>query len=63
MEEITTNVKPGIKTTEFWVSMAAVVFLSLTSIYSDEKWAQLAGVIGTSLVAAGYGFSRTGVKK
>ena len=55
--------KPGIKTTEFWLSMAAAVFLALTSIYSGQEWAQVAGVIGTTLVAMGYGLSRTGVKK
>lgn len=54
--------KPGIKTTEFWLTLAAATFLGLTAVYTDEKWAQLAGVIGTALVAMGYGITRAKAK-
>ena len=55
--------KPGIKTSEFWLSLVTTVLLSLTSVYTDQEWAKVAGIIGAALVAMGYGLSRGAAKK
>ena len=55
--------KPGIKTSEFWLSLLTTVLLSLTSLYAEEEWAKVAGILGASLVAMGYGLSRGAAKK
>lgn len=63
------NVKPAYKTTEFWLSLAAMVVSMLLSsgVLSPEddgqaKVLQILGVISTLLAAMGYTASRTSVK-
>jgi hypothetical protein len=53
--------KPGIKTTEFWLSLAA--FLLSAALASDlipdaGPWAKIAGFCGAALTAAGYSVGR-----
>lgn len=53
--------KPGYKTTEFWLSLAAVlvgVFLASGIIPESGPWAQVIGVISGVLGAMGYSVSR-----
>ena len=58
-------VKPGYKTTEFWLSVAACAlgaFLASGSL-PEENWAmQVAGVVLSGLTALGYTISRFMVK-
>lgn len=54
--------KPGIKTTEFWLSLAATVLCGVAASYADQAWAQVAGVIGAALITMGYGASRAKAK-
>lgn len=55
--------KPGYKTSEFWLSMAAVVVASVISSGIDNPAVlKIAGVIGTVLTAMGYTYSRTKAK-
>jgi hypothetical protein len=56
----------GYKTTEFWMSLAAVVlsFLLASGIIPLESTAdKIIGIIGTVLTALGYTVSRSVVKK
>ncbi len=55
--------RPGIKTTEFWMALAVVVFSSLAAMYAEKEWAQVAGVVGAALASAGYGFARSQAKQ
>ena len=57
-----TTMKPGLKTTEFWLSLAAAVLVGVAGIYSDREWAQVAGVLGTALIAMGYSAARGAAK-
>lgn len=59
----TNTPKPGIKTTEFWLSLAATVFCGIAASYADQTWAQIVGVVGTALVAMGYSATRSKAKK
>ena len=70
MEEDTTvlvePVKPGYKTTEFWLSAVAVLLgLAMASglIPSDSAWDQAVGLVVSALAAMGYTGARAGVKK
>lgn len=57
--------KPGLKTSEFWFSLAAaVVGVLLTSgvFGSGTPAEQVAGIIAAGLAAAGYSVSRGAVK-
>ena len=58
--------KKGYKTSEFWLSSAALVigaFLASGAV-ADSHWAvKLAGVVMSALAAAGYTYSRTRVKE
>ena len=58
-------VKPGYKTTEFWLSAAAtVVGLAIASgiVPTSGTWPQIVGLVTGVLGALGYTVSRTAVK-
>ena len=57
--------KPGYKTTEFWLSAAAQVVSAIlaSGAVSGPAWLQLLGVAGTILNALGYTVTRGSVKK
>lgn len=56
--------KPGIKTTEFWLALIAMVFVNLPQVFVTDppQWVLVAGLIGSALIAAGYGVSRAVAK-
>lgn len=59
--------RPGIRTTEFWLSFASVALIqwSVTRFPEGSPFAPLApfaGVIGQALIAMGYSLSRSKVK-
>ena len=59
------TVKPGYKTTEFWLSAAAtVVGLAIASgiVPTSGTWPQIVGLVTGVLGALGYTVSRTAVK-
>lgn len=59
------EIKPGWKTTEFWLTVAAqVVGMLLASgvVHDGSGFAQALGVAATALAAAGYSVSRGKVK-
>ena len=60
-----TTVKPGFKTTEFWLSAAAtLVGLAIASgiVPTSGTWPQIVGLVTGVLGAMGYTISRTAVK-
>lgn len=58
-----TNTKPGYKTTEFWLSLLAVVVSAITPYLTGmPKTAQIVGIIGAVLTTLGYTTARTSVK-
>lgn len=60
------EVKPGYKTTEFWVSIAACAlgaFVASGVLPEESVWMKLAGMGLTALTALGYTVSRWVVKK
>lgn len=66
------SIKSGMKTTEFWVSLATGIFgvLVTTGVFSPEQAAEmtqsvadLSGAIITAVAAASYGISRGLAKK
>lgn len=57
--------KPGYKTTEFWLSLAAMVIGALASsglIIDGSVWAKIVGVVGSVLGALGYTAARAYAK-
>lgn len=50
--------KPGIRTTEFWLALGVVILGAVASVYTESEWGRIAGTVAAALVAAGYGFSR-----
>jgi len=63
---VTPVVKVGYKTSEFWLSLAAMILGALLAsgiIPSDGPWEKIIGLIGSVLGALGYTVSRTLVKK
>lgn len=66
IEEEVETVKPGYKTTEFWLSaVAAIVGILLTSgvLVEGNSITQVVGIIATALSAMGYSVSRGNAKK
>ena len=60
-----TTVKPGFKTTEFWLSAAAtLVGLAIASgiVPTSGTWPQIVGLVTGVLGAMGYTVSRTVIK-
>lgn len=55
--------KPGYKTTEFWLSLIAVVLAAILPLVGDyQPVAQLVGLGLSVLAALGYTTARTSVK-
>lgn len=54
--------RPGVRTTEFWLTVAAVVLLNTSVEFGEYRWAGIAQALGTALVAMGYTASRAKVK-
>jgi len=63
MTEVQRTTRPGLRTTEFWLALAATALSAAAAIYAEKEWAQVAGIIATALVAGGYGFARQAVKR
>lgn len=66
MENSNNNIKPGYKTTEFWLSFAAVMVGAVQAsglIPSEGAWNQILGLVVSALVAMGYTGARIAVKK
>lgn len=58
--------KPGYKTTEFWLSLAAVVIgaAAASGAFPDESGVgKVIGILGATLAGMGYTVSRGNVKK
>lgn len=58
--------KPGWQTTEFWLSLAAVLVsfaISQHIVPDDTIWAKLLGILAAALTALGYSVSRSMVKR
>ena len=58
--------KPGFKTTEFWLSVSATVaggLMASGTIVPDSTEAQVIGLISSALVALGYTGARLSLKK
>lgn len=58
-----TNTRPGLRTTEFWLALIVTLGGAAAGIYAEAQWAQVVGILAATLVTAGYGFSRSGVKR
>lgn len=54
--------KPGIRTTEFFLALIVTVGGALATVFAEPEWAKVAGIIAAVLSSAGYGFMRTGLK-
>jgi hypothetical protein len=57
--------KPGFKTTEFWISLAAVLVGAVVAsgiIPADSVWERVAGLVVSALAALGYTGARLAVK-
>ena len=52
----------GIKSTEFWVSMAGMIIGGLCAVFADSQWAQVIGPIAAVICGAAYTNSRKTVK-
>jgi hypothetical protein len=63
----TTNIaKPGYKTTEFWLSFAAVIVGAVQAsgiVPAEGPWNQVLGMAISALVALGYTGARMAMKK
>lgn len=58
--------KPGYKTTEFWLSLAAVLVGAIQAsgfVPNEGIWGQMLGTITVALVSLGYTGARLSVKK
>lgn len=56
------TIRPGIRTTEFWLALAVAVFGGLAALYANEPWAQVAGILAAALTSLGYGMTRAKAK-
>jgi len=57
--------KPGIKTTEFWLSATAAIVGTLVAadvIPTEGPWLQVVGLVSAALVALGYTGARLNLK-
>ena len=57
--------KPGYKTTEFWLSLAAAALgavIASGAVPTDGPWVQAVALLNTALVAMGYTGSRLTLK-
>ena len=58
--------KAGYKTTEFWLTLFAVILgavLAAGLVPTEGPWLQVAGVAETALIAMGYTGARMNLKK
>lgn len=55
--------KPGIATTEFWVSLVALILVNVGGILAEGELSTIMLTVGNALIAAGYTFARSSVKK
>lgn len=58
--------KPGYKTTEFWLSLAAVAVGAIQAsglVPNEGIWAQVLGTVTVALVSLGYTGARLSMKK
>ena len=58
--------KPGYKTTEFWLSLVAVALGAVAAsgvIPAESAWERVVGLIVSALAAIGYTGARLAVKK
>ena len=61
-----TTPKPGYRTTEFWLSLAAVAVGAVQAsgfVPNESVWAQVLGTITVALVSLGYTGARLSMKK
>lgn len=63
MTNETTPAKPGIRSTEFWLALAATILVAVGGVWAESELAKLAGIVGAALVSAGYSLSRAQVKR
>lgn len=63
-ETTTPAIRPGYRTTEFWLKLAALLLTALyaSGAMTNDKVLAIAGIVGTILGALGYTVSRTMVK-
>jgi exo-beta-1,3-glucanase (GH17 family) len=60
------EIKPGYKTTEFWISLAAVIIGSVVAsgiVPADSVWERIIGLVVSALAALGYTGARLSIKK
>jgi hypothetical protein len=55
--------KPGLKTTEFWLALIVTAGVAVATVYEDQPWARIVGLVAAALTSAGYGLSRAIAKK
>lgn len=58
--------KPGYKTTEFWLSLAAVLVGAVAAsgvIPAETVWERIVGLVVSALAALGYTGARLALKK
>ena len=65
MSSTDTKTKPGLKTTEFWLSLAAAIasFVVAQGFISDDQLSAVVAVAGPIVAAFGYSISRGLAKK
>ncbi len=56
------TIRPGIRTSEFWLALAVAMFGGLAALYANEPWAQIAGILAAALTSLGYGMARAKAK-
>ena len=60
------EIRPGYKTTEFWISLAAVIICSVVAsgiVPADSVWERIIGLVVSALAALGYTGARLYIKK
>lgn len=60
------SVKPGWKTTEFWLTVAAMIVTMLlaSGVWTvDSTWGKILSGLAAVLASAGYSIARAGTKK
>ena len=50
--------KPGWKTTEFLIALLVTAGVAVATVYEDQPWARMIGLVAAALTSAGYGLSR-----
>lgn len=60
------DLKPGYKTTEFWLSLAAVVVGAVAAsgvVPAESVWERVIGLVVSALAAVGYTGARLSLKR